>query len=113
MAKKEYDMAIADYNQALKFDPTNAILYMNRGTAYARIGATEKALNDFTKAMELDPNDNTSYFSIAMVYEQLGNYNDAIKMYTLFLQRISSPTNEIIPLIEVAKAKIKILQQNQ
>ena len=33
--KKEYDKAIADYNEAIRLDPKDANAYINRGMAWA------------------------------------------------------------------------------
>jgi tetratricopeptide (TPR) repeat protein len=53
----EYDKAIDDYTQAIRFDPTDAVAYYNRGNAYYfGKGDRNRARADWTKALEIDPN---------------------------------------------------------
>jgi tetratricopeptide (TPR) repeat protein len=51
----QYDRALADYETALKLAPTNALVLLDRGRAYARMGRPDAAKNDFDSALKLDP----------------------------------------------------------
>jgi tetratricopeptide (TPR) repeat protein len=51
--KKEYDKAIADFNEALRLKP-EAFIYYDRGVIYREMGAEDKAIADFTKALKLN-----------------------------------------------------------
>ncbi len=64
---KEYEKAIADFNQAIRLDPNDAMAYYNRGLIYRNQGDNQAALSDFQKAANL--------------YQQQGrqdDYQDAI-----------------------------------
>ena len=50
-----YQLAIADFTEALKLDPNNALVLATRGDAYRMQGEYDKALADFTEALRLDP----------------------------------------------------------
>ena len=48
--------ALADYDKALKYDPSDAYSWNNRGMAKKRLGDKKGAVADFRKALELQPN---------------------------------------------------------
>jgi tetratricopeptide (TPR) repeat protein len=54
-AEKDYDRAIGDYDQAIKFDPQLAIAFHNRGLAYYAKQAYDRAIADYDQAFKLDP----------------------------------------------------------
>ena len=53
--KKDYDLAIADYNEALRLDPEFALALYNRSCAYRDKGDNDRAMDDYVKAILLDP----------------------------------------------------------
>jgi tetratricopeptide (TPR) repeat protein len=53
--KKQYDQAIADYNQAIRLDPKDPRPYYNRGGAYLNQGDRKRAVEDYRKALKLYP----------------------------------------------------------
>ena len=57
--KREYDKAIADYDEAIKLDPKNALAYSNRGDAWRMKGEYDKAIADYGEAIKLDPKNAT------------------------------------------------------
>ena len=59
--KGEYDKAIADYDEALKLDPKNALAYDSRGVAWYRKGEYDKAIADYGEAIKLDPKNAIAY----------------------------------------------------
>ncbi|MGA8170846.1 MAG: tetratricopeptide repeat protein [Methylocystis sp.] len=54
---KDYDRAIADYNQALQLDAGLAHTYLNRALAFKEIGEYGRALADANTAIRLAPDD--------------------------------------------------------
>lgn len=48
--------AVADYTQALRFAPRDALIYQNRANALREMGEFEAARADADRAIELDPN---------------------------------------------------------
>ena len=48
--KGQYDLAIADYTDAIHLDPTDGDAYYDRGSVYDDKHEYERAINDFTKA---------------------------------------------------------------
>ena len=54
---KRLDLAIADYNEAIKLDNTRKTAYTLRGAAYTAMEDYNRAIADFEKVLELDPKD--------------------------------------------------------
>ena len=52
---------IADYSEAIRLDPKNAVAYGNRGMAYYGNSDLDRAIADFDEAIRLDPKDATAY----------------------------------------------------
>jgi tetratricopeptide (TPR) repeat protein len=48
---REYDKAIADYNEAILHDISNSDVFYNRGLAYRRKGDFDHAITDHTRAI--------------------------------------------------------------
>ncbi|MBR8841214.1 MAG: tetratricopeptide repeat protein, partial [Stigonema ocellatum SAG 48.90 = DSM 106950] len=76
--KKDYDRAIADYNQALKLDPNYAKAYIGRGNAYGNKKDYDRAIADFNQALKLDPNDAYAYNNRGNAYSYKKDYDRAI-----------------------------------
>jgi tetratricopeptide (TPR) repeat protein len=53
--KHDYARAIADFNEAIRLEPTSAYAYGNRGNAYNDKGDHERAIADLNEAIRLDP----------------------------------------------------------
>src|SRR5262249_16559641 len=54
--KGDRDRAIADYNEAIRLDPENAMAFNNRGASYANKGDRDRAIADYNEAIRLNPN---------------------------------------------------------
>jgi tetratricopeptide (TPR) repeat protein len=48
--KEDYDMAVSDYNEAIRLDSDYAVAYYNRGVAYRNQGKNAKAQADCDRA---------------------------------------------------------------
>ena len=53
--KRDYDRAIADYNEALRLNPQYAIAYSNRGNAWSYKRDYDRAIADYNEALRLNP----------------------------------------------------------
>jgi tetratricopeptide (TPR) repeat protein len=71
--KKDYDGAIADYNQAIKLDPNQALTYhvlafANRARIYFDKKDYDRAIADYNEAIKLDPKLATAYNLRGLAY---------------------------------------------
>jgi len=76
----KYDLAIADYTEALRLSPNNSKVkfgaanldaskaYLARGFAYNKKGNHDLAVKDYTEVIRLDPNDAGAYNARAWTY---------------------------------------------
>lgn len=72
---------IADYDEAIKLEPSNADGYFNRGDAYDEMGEYGKAIGDYSKAIQLNPNYADAYCNRGCAYGEIGDYDKAIADY--------------------------------
>src|SRR5262249_567791 len=68
--RREFDLAIADYDAALKIDPKLATAVSDRGFAYAGKGDFNRAIADYTQAIQMDP-------GLAVAFYNRGNARTA------------------------------------
>ena len=70
--------AIAEYDEAIRLDPQDAVAQYSRGNFYLNLGQYEKAIHDFDEAIRLDPDLALAYNSRGDAYAYLGQYERAI-----------------------------------
>jgi tetratricopeptide (TPR) repeat protein len=79
-SKGELNLAIADYNQAIKIEPKFAQAYHNRGVAHDHKGDHDRAIQDFDQAIKLKPSA-LAHFNRGNAYLGKGQYDQAIDDY--------------------------------
>jgi tetratricopeptide (TPR) repeat protein len=50
-----WDLALKDFNEAIRLDPFLVQAYVNRGALYYKLGKLELARADWKQALSLDP----------------------------------------------------------
>ena len=65
------DKAIADLNEAIRFNQKDAVAHFRRGVAFARKGDNERAVASYTSAVEFNPNYAQAYFNRGAARERL------------------------------------------
>jgi tetratricopeptide (TPR) repeat protein len=86
MNKGMFDKAIELSTEIIRMDPTSAIAYAYRGSAYNENGDFDKALADFNKAIQLAPNVAVPYGSRGFVYFKKGDYDKALADFNKAVQ---------------------------
>ena len=71
-SKNEFDKAIADFTDAIRLKPKNAVCYYNR--AYTRLiqDKPDKALPDLNEAIRLEPKSSHSYVLRSECHKRIG-----------------------------------------
>lgn len=62
---RNFNKAVSDFQKAIKFDSSNAVLFNNLGVAFNGLGNGDSALAMYKKAINLDPNNDTFYRNAA------------------------------------------------
>ena len=85
--QKESDLALADYNEAIRINPNFSMVYNNRGIIYREQKKWELALAGYNKVIQINPNDGYAYNNRGNLYKDwkkwdlaLDDYNKAIKI---------------------------------
>jgi len=101
---KNYQKAIAIYDDALKINPKDTTALNNKGTALISLNKYQEAIKCFEKALEIDPKDASVLHNKGVNLEKLGKHQDAIKYYDRAL--------ELDPQFEGAKKSGKFILEN-
>ncbi len=78
---KQYGEAIDAYDQAIRFDSTNARAYYSKGTALNHLERYGEAIDAYDQAIRLDPTDAGSYNNKGFTLAHLKQYGEAIDAY--------------------------------
>jgi tetratricopeptide (TPR) repeat protein len=76
-----YDEAFADFDAAIRLDPSSAHSHFNRGITYVGMGRCSEALADYDVAIRLDPNYAKARLNRGHTYAALGLHTDALADY--------------------------------
>src|SRR6476469_3359165 len=74
--------AVALISQIIKSDPTDAVAYLNRGSAQAAAGEMALALGDFSVAIKLDPNLVEAWYNRGTTFTHIRRFESAIADFT-------------------------------
>ena len=69
-----YDLAIRDYNESIKLNPSFAKAFNNRGVAFKKRSDYDSAIMDFDEAVKIDPNYADAFVNRGEVYLAKGDY---------------------------------------
>lgn len=70
---------LADFDQALRLEPTWTTVYNNRAIVRRRMGDREGAIADFSEVIHLEPKNAVAYFNRGLVHRDLAHQEEAIK----------------------------------
>lgn len=76
--KKEWDLAIADFNEAIRLNPQDNVLFGNRADSYRNKKEWDRALTDINRAVQLNPKNRRNYYIRGLIFYDQDNYDRAI-----------------------------------
>lgn len=85
-AKREFDKAFADYDEAIRIDPKFAFPYSNRGDARRLNGNVEQALADLNEAVRLDPTFANAYYNRGLAFEAKQKLQEALADFMRYVE---------------------------
>ncbi|NCR78248.1 MAG: serine protease [Microcystis aeruginosa K13-06] len=80
--QQKYELALADYNQAIELNRNFAMAYYNRGGLYQDLGKYDLALSDYSKAIEINRSYAEAYYNRGNLYKDLQKYDLALSDYS-------------------------------
>jgi tetratricopeptide (TPR) repeat protein len=85
--RRDYDRAIAEFDEAIRLDPNFAAAFYGRGCAYDGKGDYDRAIKDYDEAIRLNPKDaaffsnrGTAYWSKSDCDRAIPDYDEAIRL---------------------------------
>lgn len=84
--RKDYDLAIKDFDAAVSLLRSHYQAYYNKGLAYQELGKYDEALKNYEKAIKYRPNYPPAYHNKSFVYLKLKQYDKAIEAATKGLE---------------------------
>jgi len=80
--RRDWDLAILEHGEAIRFAPDFAEAYYGRGIAYSDKGDHDRAIADYSQAIRLGVDGADVYFFRGVSHENKGDYDDAIADYS-------------------------------
>jgi tetratricopeptide (TPR) repeat protein len=77
-ALKQYEKALATYEQAIQLDPTSVVASTGKGNALSELKRYAEALATYEQALQLDPTYARAYVYKARVLFRLRRYKEAL-----------------------------------
>jgi tetratricopeptide (TPR) repeat protein len=81
IASKDYESALASYDEALKFQPSNETVHRERGFVLLNLGRYEEALANFDQSIEIQPECDKTWLYRGYALEKLGRYQEALASF--------------------------------
>ena len=104
--KKNYAAAVGLYTEGIQLDPSQDVLYSNRGLSYMNLNEPEKAKKDFSKAIELNPNNIKAMKRISYMLIQEGSLHEGL-IYLKKIRKIDREEPVILTEIEQCEKLIQ------
>ena len=79
--KRQFDRAIAEYDKAIRINPSFADNYYNRAITYRDKGQIDRAIADYGHAIRRNPRHANAYYNRAIIYRDKRQFDRAIADY--------------------------------
>ena len=84
--KFSFSEAIDCYNKALEIDPTDTLLFINKGISLNYLCNTNEAISSFNRALELNPYESTALTHKGIAISKFGAHSEALDYIDKALQ---------------------------
>lgn len=81
LALTNFNLAISDFNHALRLNNRDTQAWSNKGLAYWRMGINDSAIIHLNRAVEIDPKYAIGWSNLGSVYYSVNRLQDAIEAY--------------------------------
>ncbi len=88
--KRQFDLAIANYDSAIDLDPVSARAYAERALAHLHKEGVDRAIEDYDRAVALDPNFTDAWLNRGNMYRNKREYDRAAADYDRALASLSA-----------------------
>jgi tetratricopeptide (TPR) repeat protein len=78
---KQYELALEDYETALKINKNFTDAYFNQGNCYKDLNQPAKAIDCYHKAVLSNPKYYTAYTNMGLCYQNLQEFNQALECF--------------------------------
>ena len=75
---EKYDQALADFDQALRYNPNSASAHTGRGNALRHLGRFDESVAAHSEAIRLEPNNAMAYSNRGNAFDDKKDYEHAI-----------------------------------
>lgn len=84
--KGNMEEAIVHFQNALRIDPSHALVHSALGVALLEMGQPQQSLTYLERALEIDPNDADAHYNCGNTLLQLGRAREAVAQYSRALE---------------------------
>jgi tetratricopeptide (TPR) repeat protein len=78
---KQYELALEDYETALKLKPNFTEAYFNQGNCYKDLNQHQEAIESYKKAIASNPKYYTAYTNMGMCLQNLQRFDEALECF--------------------------------
>ncbi|MEG4348354.1 tetratricopeptide repeat protein [Microcoleus sp. LAD1_D3] len=107
---REYQRAIASYEQVIKIQPHSALAYNNLGWAKQQLGERDAAILYYQTALQLDPNLHETAHNLGHLFKQKNHLSEAIAYYLHALKINPNLTYSLMGLATVLQQQGKLAE---
>jgi tetratricopeptide (TPR) repeat protein len=89
-AQRQFEKALAEFNESLKINPDYVLSLHGLGSTYAEMKRDPEAAPFYERAIQADPSYAPAYFNFALLLERSNQQGKACDMFAKFLKLAGS-----------------------
>ncbi len=107
--KREWNEAIDLFNKSIHLNPDNAVVYVQRASAYQMLDRIDDAIQDYEEALKLRPDYYLAMEYLGNLYEAKNEYSKAVGIYNRALSLVRDPKWRSVIQWKILEAKKKAM----